>query len=496
MNRFSIQRLWVFVVLACCFGYVVALPLDPYDYWLYLKNGSVAHATKNIVDHDLYAFTAAGRGFINLQWLTEAAYDWAYRTGGIELSAFLHAVVMTLAFALLLAIVQRMSGNLRIAAGVTFLCFILSATNLALRPQGISVIFFAATLFLLSARRYWPIPLIVALWVNCHGAFVLGLAMVGIEWIGSLSGLQWISGASTSPGAQVQGSSRPHHKALFATLALSVVASLLNPAGVGIYKMVAGIEANSRANLLTEWDPPSILEPTGFLFFVALLLLLVLHDRGRLKWSNAQLLTFLFFTLMALRQQRSVIWWGMGMAPLFALEFSNLCGSEKPPPRGPARLWIVNWAFAGIVFCYLVSSTPWLKTNNPLVPGIKQRLVSPDTPVQLAGSLRDLPGPRRIFNNLGWGGYLAWKLDEQKRIFCHSLVFVFPSTVMGDYLLISNGHAMWEELLARYKVDALILSKVDQRLLIPLVMKSPHWRITYEDELGVVFEARRPMNAP
>jgi len=149
--------------------------------------------------------------------------------------------------------------------------------------------------------------------------------------------------------------------------------------------------------------------------------------------------------------------------------------------------WIVNWGFALILSVFLLSTTPWLKSRNLLLPPLKRALLSPDTPVCIGKSLQRIRSPLRIFNNLGWGGYLAWKLDEGKKVYCHSLVYVFPEVVMGDYLLISNGYAEWERLLQRYRVNCLVLSKAEQRLLIPLVLASRRWQVYYQDELGIVF---------
>jgi len=489
VKRFSIQHLWVFVVLACSFAYVSTLPLEPNDYWVYLKNGAITMSSKHIVRQDHLSFTAAGKQYINLQWLSEIIFYGLYRLGGVPLSIFCHALLTTASFALILILARKNCGNLRIAAGVTFICLTLSATNLALRPQAFSVFFFPLALLLLQYHRFLFLPLVVALWANCHGAFVLGPLLVGIEWLGALPKSPFPSERLTASGEEwPTGDGKSHRAVLLVAFLLSVIASFLNPAGPGIYRWVSVVERNSRANLLMEWDPPTLMEPTGFLFFLSLLALVIIHNKTRLQWKSPQVLKLLVFTLMALRQQRAVIWWAMAVVPFFAREFDQLSQQRSSQQRqAMGNTWIVNWGFALILSVFLLSTTPWLKSRNLLLPPLKRALLSPDTPVCIAKSLQRIRSPLRIFNNLGWGGYLAWKLDEGKKVYCHSLVYVFPEVVMGDYLLISNGYAEWERLLQRYRVNCLVLSKAEQRLLIPLVLASRRWQVYYQDELGIVF---------
>jgi hypothetical protein len=119
---------------------------------------------------------------------------------------------------------RRRSGSWRIAALVTTPACIITLNNLIVRPQNWSWLPFMAFYILLSRfadlqlHKRWllGLPVIMVFWVNAHGAFILGLAMVGIfllgetlrtllkqpgqlpmRSIGSLAGISLLTGLAT-----------------------------------------------------------------------------------------------------------------------------------------------------------------------------------------------------------------------------------------------------------------------------------------------------------
>lgn len=482
LRNFSIEHLWALAVLGSCFGYVSTLPVDQYDFWHYLKAGQWMVQSRRVLDHDLFAFTISSLPFVNIHWGSQVLFFVVYRLGGVPLLAFGHACLITAAFALVYIVAMNRSHNLRIAAAATFIAFLGAVTNLALRPQGFSIFFFGAILWLLEVRHTrsrWLIPIIMLLWANIHGAFVVGLVLVGLDWVGGLP--QQRNGLSLLQRANPVG---------LTTLVASVAATMVTPWGLRLYPSVLNVEAASRASLITEWDPPSLHEPTGVIFFAALLGLVVLQQLRKNPWDRRDLLAFIVFTMLALKEQRAVAWWAMAMSPIFAEALRDrFVMGERKAPAG-SNLWGWNVAIAGLFVIYLVGCLPWTKAQNPWLPAIKKQLIAADTPIRLTGVLAENKEARRIFNNFSWGGYFIWELREDQKVFFDPRVLMFPETVMGDYLLITNGYALWQDLLDHYRVDTLALGKEDQPLLIPLVKRSAQWRLTYEDDQGMIFSKR------
>src|SRR5262249_23741217 len=113
-----------------------------------------------------------------------------------------------------------------------------------------------------SARALLALPLLMALWVNLHGTFVLGLVIVALVCAGEM-----LRHLLQRPGAL----DRRHVGALVAGAAASGAAALLNPLGPGIAHYVATVVSDPAVrSLVAEWQPPSLRTYSGVCFFATL----------------------------------------------------------------------------------------------------------------------------------------------------------------------------------------------------------------------------------
>ncbi len=462
--KLMIEHLWVLLTLGACFGYLCVQPVDQLDFWHYLKAGDVMLCSHKFLTVDQFTFTIQGMKYINVHWLSEILYSIFYRLGGIQLIILVHAIVVTSSFGLLLLVVNDKVKDLRISSFAVFIAFILSSTNLTLRPQSFSILFFILTLYLLKRKCLWLIPFVILLWTNVHAAFMLGLVLIGIEWITSLK------------------------RSLFIVLLISFLTTLCNPYGYKFYQLVFSVEAVSRKLChISEWETPSFHEPTGLRFYLALLVLVALHNfrKTRLSWND--LLIFLFFTASAFSSLRTILWWSIISAPLFAVAIKEVM-PVKTTISTPSRITtFANWCIV-ILFCgYLISFLPWVKAINPILPKNKKLLLVEDTPVLISEKLKNISSIHNIFNDYSWGSYFIWALRNDQKVFYDPRAAIFPPKVLSDYFKVSNGDRDWQEVLENYKVDALVLNKEQQEQLISQVLISNKWKQIYEDKLGYIF---------
>src|SRR5205814_9743525 len=124
------------------------------------------------------------------------------------------------------------------------------------RPQVFSVTLFAALLWILrsvergNSARISVIPVIFALWVNLHGGWIVGLAVLGV-W-----GL-----VETSPF----GRSDLAWPVPIAVLIAAPLATLINPYGIRMWAFLAGSVGVNRPNI-NDWRPllesgPTVIVP-------------------------------------------------------------------------------------------------------------------------------------------------------------------------------------------------------------------------------------------
>src|SRR5688572_11399065 len=249
--------------------------------------------TGQFLGTDVLVWTPVRLPYSNPQWGSQLLFYWIY-----DLSPYLlltvRAIIITATVGILLACCYLRSGSIRIAALAAIVAYFTAWTNYGMRPQLFAFIPFLAFLFLLEHKDTRPrlLPLLVPImlfWVNVHGSFFLGVALIGIyamgtvlEKLGSLDGRKWL----TSKAALWQGG----------WFAAAVLATLANPYLFGIYSYFFAATNDPIARTLNrEWQAPTIYMGTGILFFLNVLVLLGTFYLSRRRLSVTEVLVILAF---------------------------------------------------------------------------------------------------------------------------------------------------------------------------------------------------------
>ena len=279
--RLSFDRLWVVIALSlpALIALVAAMPAVDLAYQV--RAGDEILATRALPGVDSWTFTVAGEPWLDQQWLAQVILSVVHGIGGWELLAVLRAGVIVVAFGLLLAAGVSRGAPVNVAAILSLVAFLLSATALALRPQLFGILAFASLLYLVAARDrrprlYLVAPLVVVLWANLHGSFVLAPLVLGYAVVEDLA------------------RRRPWRRSLLVLLA-GTAATLVNPFGLGAWAYAANIGTNPLiAGQISEWQRTSPLTVPGALFYASVvaafgLLLVRRRDRGRVTIADCAL---------------------------------------------------------------------------------------------------------------------------------------------------------------------------------------------------------------
>lgn len=467
----TIGHLWMLAVLGVCFSYLCTQPIDQYDFWQHLKVGEIIFNTKKILDKDIFTFTIYGKPYIDMHWGAQLFYWVLYKLGGLNLIVFSHALMLLLSYTLIFRVSLNQSNDLRISSIATLISILVSLSNFALRPQAFSILFFCTAFYLLNTKKFIYIPFIFLLWANFHGAFLVGLILLitySIEKIDSEK--KYII----------------NHEVV-STIIMCIIFTLINPFKLDLYTTAFNVgPASSQFTHIVEWGPPSLQNETGIIFFSALFLLLALSIWKRLPWTMTEIFSFLVFSILAFKWQRAVIWWGIISVPIFTKHLKEVLSSSNNKPSTKTES-IINSTFAIVLIAYLVSTLPWLKTDNPLVPPVKRSLIALNTPIKLTEELKTIESAKRIFNNFSWGSYFEWALRSDQKIFFDPKDFLYSPAFISDFYKINNGESDFENILLKYKIDTLAIGKEEQNTLCEKIKQSKNWEKVYEDKLGYIF---------
>jgi hypothetical protein len=475
LPRLTFPELWAaLAVLLPVLGSLLA-PLSTVDLAYHLRAGGIILDTGALPSPDTFTFTAAGRPWLDQQWGAQVALAAVFRVGGWALLAVLRAGLVGLVAWLVFRACRRGGVGLRVAGWLALAGFGVSLVALGLRPQLLGMILFAAILAILADRRrhprlIWAIPVLVAIWANVHGSFVLGPAAVAVAWLEDA----------------VAGRPKPHR--LLAAALVCVIATFLNPYGPGIWSYAAGLTTNPLIRrLITEWQVTSPISFAGAVFYGsvagAVVLATLVARRGRMDRRRAwpTLLWLIGLVLVGAYAERGIAWWSVG-APVAIAGLIGPLGVDRAV--GATRRSSANSAIAAVLALVIVVLLPVWRGGDATYgpPGLLT-----DAPRGITDAVVAIANPTdRIWNAQRWGSWLEYAVPDTP-IAVDSRIELVPTDAWDDHLALSGGGSGWAAILDRRGVTIVMASADEQKAWIPLLTASTAWRMVYDDLNGVVF---------
>ena len=468
----SLRALWWFLAISLPVLASLIAKISTVDLAYQLRAGAEILATGRIPTTDTWTFTMAGQPWVDQQWAAQIVLRSIESVGGwVGLAAF-RAVLVGAIFGGTCLIAVRRGLDVRTAAILSLLAFVVAAPALALRPQLLGMLCFVGVLLLVVDRRehpqrLWLAPIVVAIWANIHGSFFLGPLVLGLAWLEDVH--------DRRPGATQ-------------TLAVAGVAGLaacLTPSGPLVWLYAAGLTSNASVTArVTEWQPTSIRDVPGLLFFASALAIVTLIARSgrRVPWPTLAWLGVFF--LIGVYAQRGVAWW-----PIAAV--TAIAGTLVPAFPGRTRVETqtmrrLNALVAGVLVLAMFLALP---SNRPAVPGalVPADAVAP-APAGITASLRDLADPgARVLNPQTWGSWFEYALP-QLEVAVDSRIEMFKPDVWQTYESIVSGQDGWERRIAEWGVTHVVVDADETAFRDRLVRAG--WQMAYEDADGALLIER------
>lgn len=481
----ALAQLWPFAVVALVALRVQVTPVQPNDFWWHLATGRLVVEHGTIPQIDSFSYTQAGQAYYNQPWLAQVLLFVVHQLGGIPLLQFLQTIVVATTFAIVYRHCRYVAGP-ALAATMALGGATLGMDNWQIRPQSYALPLFAlAYLILEQWRRHervrlWSLPLLMLVWVNVHGTWILLPLLCGL----------FVGGAVVEqvllPAARRRGW-REVYSLLIATVAV-LGATAINPRGLGVWRYVVELVGDDAVRqLVPEWTPAwnDLGSPTtvGFVLVICGLGCLLVLRRQRVPVSAT--LCFLCFGALAWQSVRNIMWWGIIAAPIAAW---LLAPPSAEKPRRRVEIVLLNRIIAGGLLLMVVLTLPWWKGALGL-PAPWGELVAAHTPVAATAQLQQLPQPpQRLFHSLEAGSYLIWAAPEQ-RVFVDSRIELYPYAQWQDYITLNQGNDV-DRLAQRYGFDGWLVDRRGQAALLAALDRNSKWQKVFAMDEAVYFGRR------
>jgi hypothetical protein len=470
------DRVLIALAGAVLFFALARTVVDP-DLWGHVLFGGDLFRTGRIVRPDPYSYLSGSVPWINHEWLAEALFYGAYRAAGASGLVLLKMAVGLTTMGLLLAHLLRRGVSTLHAVVVLLLAFTLVTVGTStIRPQIFTFLGLVLLLLAVDAadhdrpRWLWGVPLVMAAWVNLHGGFLAGIALL-LLWGAAhavLAAKRRRAGApARSPGLAAVG----------LTVLGGVLATFANPFGVRLWTFLLETATVARPEI-TEWAQTALATWEGACYIVLLAgCAYAMVVRGRPP-DPPGLAVFVVLAFGALTAIRHLPLFGLA-APILAADALGALSSRRAP-AGPGRRRLGPAPLLLLLVAGLVAlAVPWLR-------GPRIEAGAMEFPARAVGVLRGSGVSGNLAIHFDWGEYAIWHLAPEVRVSVDGRrETVYDEETHAANIQFIFGVGDWDRLLDDHPTD---LALVPRHLPVyNLLLLKPGWSSAYEDSVASIF---------
>ncbi len=465
----------------------------------HIRTGQQILATHTVPHVDPFSASMGAKPWFAWEWLYDVVVGELETALGLNGVVWFTSVVIAAVFALLFRLLTKGGTNVLVALVLVLLALASSMIHFLARPHVLSWLFTLIWFWILDAserdsnsgsggrgRKWlWALPLLMLVWVNVHGGFLLGFVLLGIFWLGAVwNWLRAKDGRIEQAFGKITAGKRSWE--LIWVGLLSAASSLLNPYGWKLHSHIASYLSNRfLMDHIEEFQSPNFHGVAQRCFVVLLLIALtVLAGRVR-QLPTSHVLTLLLAVYTGLYASRNIpvssLLLVMVVGPLvpftgLARRFSQNVASVQCKLRGHL------WSVAAIVIALWIAAIGGRFGSTKIMDAhFDPRRMPVDAVTYL--ERHEVPGP--VLSPDYWGGYLIYRLYPKQRIVVDDRHDFYGETFFKSYLKMVHVESGWQEFLGEHEVSCLLLPR--NAALTNILLETRDWRPIYTDQLAVAF---------
>jgi hypothetical protein len=488
--------IFVALLTTLVFSFLAVRLLGDADIGWQIRTGQLIWTTHTIPHVDPFSSTMAGKSWYAWEWLYDLIVGrldtWMGLNGVVWFSAILIATTFGGMFCWLL----RRGVSLCLAFALLLLALSASMIHFLARPHLVSWVLGVVWFVVLdrAERRdlsrshsrkswLWILPLLMLVWVNAHGGFLLGFVLLGIFWLAALWDYFRAKASRTEDLLGKIAAERRVRELTWAGLA-SAAASFVNPYGWKLHQHIYSyLSDRFLMNHIQEFQSPDF-HGIAQRCFLGLLLVavVVLAYRGR-NIGVSKLLVVLFAVYAGLYASRNIpvssLLLVMVLGPLVSRSsagFFHRMSDLQTELHG--HLWPIAAVVVTAVIAVQggrVGSAKWMDA----------RFDPKRMPVQAVDYLAQHEMRQPVLSPDSWGGYLIYRLYPERRVVVDDRHDLYGAAFFKSYLNMIRIEPGWQDFLRGHDVTCVLFPR--DSALASMLRQTPGWKSIYEDEISVLF---------
>jgi hypothetical protein len=475
-SYFQRSGIYIFLISFACVYYLVNAPvlLGHYDLGWHLAAGDLIRDQGNIPFQDPWSFTSGGRQWYNVSWLWDVIASVLFQytnfdglilfvvACGAIIAGYLVSVCLSSGASAIAVCISVLSSCLLYPAFAAFPNIYLTASP-NISTMLFSVIFYAECL---KRTRWYLLPVMMVLWANLHGGFVLGFLIVGVFCGTALLRRDWVN-------FKIFG---------FAGVGC-FIATFINPLGWHIYEGLATVLGHFSQAHISEWGTyfQNITVP-GSIPGIIYILIFIAFELSSYRGScpiESRLLSWLFLFLGLYQFRYMSFFFIFSTVPL-ALHLDRLL------PKQPNNFKVQRSLFAAGIIAACALPLLYMQIDPAL--GLPQMLSEQDVLY-----LQTHFSHARLLNHWNYGGILIFRTRGAIPVFVDGrAATAYPDALLRDYFKLLEFESLeidetaWDTVLEKYQIDTVLWVKAHEELRQFLVGKRG-WKEAYAGSYASIY---------
>lgn len=454
------------------------------DLGRHITLGNHIISSRTIPTKDIFSFTKYGDPLTPHEWFSDVLFALFDQIGGLDGIVWFTAIILAGAYWMTYKHSLSQSNMPILALIGAFFAAAASSLHWLTRPHIFTILFTAIWVaelekLRIGIKRNWFIfPLLMLVWVNLHGAFIVGIVILVIYLVGA---------------AFEKDSTTDINPILWSGLS-SLLITLVNPGGFGIWKTGFGFLGNEYlVSHTAEYLPPDFQQPSTWPFLLIVILSILILAGGRKKSSPTHMLMIGGWTAMALYSARNIPLYAVSVIPILSYEFSgvvrehsNLLLFNKLIELQDRILDIEDKLKGWIWIPAVVLFSGFLLIRGYDLDFQKQgnQFLREDFPVGAVDWMKNENLEGNGFNHFPWGGYLLYRNWPEKLVFIDGQTDFYGEELTREYEKIITLADGWQDIIDYYEIQWALVPHAS--LIADALEEQLKWDIVYQDNTAVL----------
>lgn len=472
----------------------------------HIRAGDVILQKGSVPKGDVFSYTMLEQPWINHEWLSQVIFSILHHFWGLTGLVILTLLLLCFTFLYFYRFLLELHISLLLSVILTLLAATITSVHWLARPHIFSLLL--TLVWYRQLERYqrtglksalYPLPPLMMLWVNLHGAYLTGFILLGIYMIGN--GLQQIFVSDYKKKHELRN--RAFHLLSFTGFCL--LTALINPYG---YRMLIFpfrfMGSKYIQDYIVEWASPNFHET--ILFSLPLLLLIVVLGFSLRKLSFIEIGLLIFSIHSALYAVRYMPILAIIAIPIIGSYLQGYFQKGLTHTDVPSHIRkVLQWlhALSGriqtnsshfnrhlmivvfLLFLFFDATFSHGRTDGVLIEDY--RFDETRFPIEAVEFVKAQSITGRMYNAYYFGGYLIYRLypDPTYRVFIDGRAEMYGDEMLEDFAHIDYLASDWESILEDYEVTWIIHQAGGQ--LSAVLLEDSDWKLIYADSVANIF---------